>query len=122
MLILTALREEQLCGSLEPWEESGWSFILLHVALLTLIAAFFSLLFNQKFLFSSPLTTSANTISHRLFPLPSTRGNLGTYTVDSFGHYRSKEKKRSHMSLISGFAVLACFESKARISFNYSFG
>ena len=42
----------ELCGDLEPWEESGWSFISLHVAWLTLITAFFSILFNQKFLFS----------------------------------------------------------------------
>lgn len=84
--------------------------------------SFFPLLFNQKFLFSSPLTISANTLSHVVFSLRSTRENVGTHVLDSFGHYRSKEKKRSHMSLISGFAVLACFESKTRMSFNYSFG
>lgn len=103
----------ELCGDLEPWEESGWSFILLHVAWLTLITAFFSLLFNQKFLFSSPLPTSANTLSHLVFPPPSTRENLGTHILDSFGHYRSKEEKKGHTRVLS-LALQFWPASKAR--------
>ena len=110
------------CGDLQPWEGSEWSFILLHVAWLTLITAFFSLVFNQKFLYSACLPSSANTLSRLVFPPPSTRENLGTRIPNSFGHYRSKEETRPHMSLISGFAALACFETKARIAFNYSSG
>ena len=48
-VILITLGNNKLAGNsgdLEPWEESEWSFILLHVAWLTLITAFFSLLFN----------------------------------------------------------------------------
>lgn len=84
-------------------------------------SSFLSLLFNYKSLVFSPLPSSANTF-HLVFPLLSIREKLGTHILDSFGHYRSKEKERSHMSFISGFAVLACFASKTHMSFNYSWG
>lgn len=44
----------KLCGDIEPWEKSGWSFILLHLAWLTLITAFLSFCLMRNLWFFHP--------------------------------------------------------------------